>query len=192
MNQKQDRRVRRTKKLLLDGLIDLTKEKSIKDISVRELVDKVDINRSTFYLHYSDIYDMIEKIELELIEEFHQILNSKNVDNIFEEDFLSFIEAVFIVIKDNSNICYSLLSPNGDINFTNKIKSIIIERTNKALHSVLPETISESELKYATSFLVSGCVGLLETWLENNTIGEPKEMADTVYKLVHNCTLIYK
>lgn len=44
-------------------------KKSIKEITVKELVDEVDINRSTFYLHYSDIYQMLESIENELMDE---------------------------------------------------------------------------------------------------------------------------
>ena len=68
--EKMDRRVRRTKTLLLQGLIRLMGEKDIKDISVKELSDLADINRGTFYLHYNDVYDMLSKIEEELFQEF--------------------------------------------------------------------------------------------------------------------------
>lgn len=61
--EKMDRRVRRTKTLLLQGLIQLMDEKDVKDISVKELSDLADINRGTFYLHYSDVYDMLGQIE---------------------------------------------------------------------------------------------------------------------------------
>ena len=60
MEKKTDRRVLRTRKMLLEGLTDLLKEKDIKDISVKELADYADINRCTFYLHYKDVYDMLE------------------------------------------------------------------------------------------------------------------------------------
>ena len=66
MGKNMDRRVRKTRAQLRQGLAELLKEKSIKEITVKELVEKVDINRSTFYLHYTDIYDMMEKIENEL------------------------------------------------------------------------------------------------------------------------------
>ena len=56
-NIKQERRYRRTEALILNGLTTLLQQKSIKEITVRELADLVDINRSTFYLHYTDIYD---------------------------------------------------------------------------------------------------------------------------------------
>ena len=94
MNEKKmDSRVRRTKKLLREGLAQLMQEKSIKKISVRELSDLVEINRGTFYLHYKDIFDLVKGIEDELFEEFEEIVNShealysKNqVDGYFKEN----------------------------------------------------------------------------------------------------------
>ena len=69
MAEKVDRRVRKTKAQLRAGLARLMQKKSIKEITVKELVEEVDINRSTFYLHYTDIYQMLESIEAELMEE---------------------------------------------------------------------------------------------------------------------------
>lgn len=56
--KKEDRRVRRTKKLLSQGLIELMQHKQVKDITVRELAERVDVNRGTFYLYYRDIFDL--------------------------------------------------------------------------------------------------------------------------------------
>jgi len=58
IEQKEDRRVRKTKKALREGLAELLTQKSIQKITVRELTDKVDIHRSTFYANYEDIYDL--------------------------------------------------------------------------------------------------------------------------------------
>lgn len=67
-----DRRVRKTKKLLLDGLTQLMQTKDVSEISVKELSDLVDINRGTFYLHYRDIFDMLNKTEDELFFAFQR------------------------------------------------------------------------------------------------------------------------
>jgi AcrR family transcriptional regulator len=74
--KKMDRRVKKTRTLLKNGLITLMQEKSIKEITVQELVDLVDINRSTFYLHYKDIYDLVEQLEQEVFDSFKDLINN--------------------------------------------------------------------------------------------------------------------
>ena len=76
MAEKTDRRIRKTKAQLRRGLAKLLKEKTIKEITVKELVEEVDINRSTFYLHYTDIYDLLEQTENDLKNEILEIVNN--------------------------------------------------------------------------------------------------------------------
>ena len=75
-NKTTDRRIRKTKNAIKNGLAELLLEKSIGDISVRELTEKVDLNRGTFYLHYKDIFDLVEQIETEMFEELQYIIDS--------------------------------------------------------------------------------------------------------------------
>ena len=61
-----DRRVRKTKKQLRLALMELLVEKSAKSISVRELAERADINRGTFYIHYRDVGDLLQRLEDEM------------------------------------------------------------------------------------------------------------------------------
>ena len=67
---KQDRRVKKTKKILKQALARLLLEKDLKDITVKELTTIADVNRGTFYLHYKDVYDLYEQLENETLNEF--------------------------------------------------------------------------------------------------------------------------
>ena len=80
--KKEDRRVRRTKKLLTQALTQLLQEKQISEITVRELTDLADMNRGTFYLYYRDIFDMLEKIEDSMFEALDDIVSLHQNDDV--------------------------------------------------------------------------------------------------------------
>lgn len=180
-----DRRVRKTKSQLRQGLALLLKEKSIKEITVKELVDTVDINRSTFYLHYTDIYQMLEQIELHLMQEFLDIIKSDNEIPFTEKSF-PFIVDIFNILYNNKDICSSLLGKNGDIAFVTKIENIISEYCLSNIIKLYPN--SKENLKYIHSFCISGCVGIIKNWLENDCPQSSEYMAEMTYTLVTNAT----
>ena len=69
-SEKIDRRIKYTKTLLKNSLVDLMREYPIAKISVKMLCETADINRSTFYAHYSDQFDLLITLEREVITEF--------------------------------------------------------------------------------------------------------------------------
>lgn len=57
----QDRRVRRTRMRLQQAMLELLKEKDARSITVRELTQRADVNRGTFYAHYKDVFDLLDR-----------------------------------------------------------------------------------------------------------------------------------
>lgn len=108
MERKPDRRVRRTRAQLRQGLAQLMGEKSVNEVTVTELVDLVDINRSTFYLHYRDIPHMLECVEQELYDQIRHAME-QTLTGRFEGDTLAFLEDVFSILFANRDICAALL-----------------------------------------------------------------------------------
>lgn len=175
VNESTDRRVRRTKKQLRQCLTKLLEEKSAKDITVRELSDLADINRGTFYLHYKDVFDMIEKIEQEMFEDFHEVLIKHSVFSLNGQPLPMLID-VFHFVADNSDMCRVLLGKNGDLAFTNRLKDLVKERCLNDWMELFNSGKSQHfELFY--SFIVSGCIGILQNWLEQGLKESPEQMA---------------
>lgn len=183
MPVKTDRRIRKTKAQLRTGLAKLLQKKSIKEITVKELVELVDINRSTFYLHYSDIYNMLSSIEEELLGEIRQTILNHPVSP-FNESSFPFIEDIFQILEENKDICCALLGHNGDIAFLHRIESLISDHSLSVLRVTFPETIED--LKYSYSFCLSGCIGLVKTWLTSDTDETPQYMAQLTFRLIMN------
>ena len=116
MQKKTDRRVRKTKSQLKTGLAQLMREKSIREITVKELVDAVDINRSTFYLHYSDIPGLLAEVENEMMEEMQRAIREHPIDP-GKDTVYYFIQDLFHVLDENRQIASALVGPHGDIGF---------------------------------------------------------------------------
>src|SRR5260221_11237122 len=57
--EKRDRRTRKTRQILRDTLLTLLKEKRYDDISVQDIIERADVARSTFYVHYVDKDDLL-------------------------------------------------------------------------------------------------------------------------------------
>ena len=132
MEKKPDRRIRRTKAQLRHGLAQLMAQKSVNEVTVKELVDLVDINRSTFYLHYTDIYNMLESVENELFEEILHTIRTHPVSP-FNENSFPFIEDIFAILFENREICAALLGPHGDIAFLHRIEEMLSHYSLAAL-----------------------------------------------------------
>ena len=66
--KKEDRRVKYTKMVLKESLIDLLSQKDISAITIKQICEEADVNRTTFYTHYADQYDLLRQIEDELLQ----------------------------------------------------------------------------------------------------------------------------
>ena len=189
MAEKEDRRVRKTKAQLREGLAHLMLEKSIKEITVKELVDKVDINRSTFYLHYADIYQMLQQIEEEALENITHILENCPVDFSNNESTLEFVTKFFAILDSDKDLCRALLGPHGDMAFVEQIENLLAGIFLKHLPGTFPK--NDSNLKYAYAFILNGCVGLIKTWLSQPVQESPAHMAELTCRLIENATQGY-
>jgi AcrR family transcriptional regulator len=74
-----DPRILRTRQLLRDAFIELLEEMEIEKISVNRLAERATINRVTFYLHYKDIPDMLDKMADDMIDDIHRVLDQSTV-----------------------------------------------------------------------------------------------------------------
>lgn len=181
MDKRKDRRIRKTQKQLRAGLAKLMKQKCIMEITVKELVDEVDINRSTFYLHYTDIYDMLVRIEGELMDEIIAVIES-HPNVVIGKDEYSYIEDIFKILEENKDICVALLGEYGDLAFVHRMEKLIAEHSIRFFQSQHPEMAEE--LSFAYAFCLSGCVGLLKDWLNGEMLKTPQEMAAITGRMI--------
>lgn len=174
--KKEDRRVRRTKKLLTQALTQLMQEKQINEITVRELTDLADMNRGTFYLYYKDIFDMLEKIEDSMFSTLNDILDLHKKEAAGLET-RPLLKDLFVFIEENKDMVQVLLSPHGDISFLHRLFEVIREKCLQAFPS-LPAEQGEADFDYRYSFLVFGTAGLIRAWVGRGCTESADRMAE--------------
>lgn len=171
-----DRRVRKTKQQFRQGLTDLMKMKSIKDITVKELTEYVDMNRGTFYLHYRDVFDLLEQMEQELLDKMVALFEKYDPRQLAKSPRLIYAD-LFSVIKENSDLCQVLLSTNGDIAFLNQLKTAIYEKC-LSHWSQLSTKKSNPKQEYFAAFILAGYIGLLQFWVDKDMPVSTDELAN--------------
>ena len=157
-------------------------EKPLNNISVREISELADINRGTFYLHYRDIYDMVEKLQNEIFEEFNDIVDSYEPKKNTEELFPMLVK-LFEFLADNAVISNVLIGKNGDAAFVDKLKRVIREKCFANVQNIF-DIKNDDEFNYFYHFIVAGCIGIFSSWLENGMIESPTKMAELTKKLI--------
>ena len=177
-----DRRVRKTRRQLRECLITLLKEKKVQDITVRELTDMADLNRGTFYLHYKDVFDLLEKTEAELQEDFNQLVCKHDAVDLKQRPSVIFNE-IYSLVYDNADLIEILLGENGDLNFVNRLKQLIREKCLKDWMEVF-RSGNAAAFDAFFSFIVSGCIGLVQYWLQTGLKETPEQMAKLTERII--------
>ena len=180
--KKEDRRVRRTKKLLTQALTQLLQEKQINEITVKELTDLADMNRGTFYLYYKDMFDMLEKIEDGMFEALDAIVSPHEHDDVSQQTKPILLD-LFRFIEDNQEMCRVLLSPHGDMNFLHRLNEVVREKCLKAWPNIRKEK-GEADFDYHYSFVVFGCAGVIRAWVNRNCQESAEKMAEMAYGMI--------
>lgn len=181
MTETQDRRIRRTKALLKTALARLLEEKSLNKITVKELVEEADINRSTFYLHYNDIYDLIDEIKKNILTEITSYMTEGAL--IYPDDARSSINELFAYIYKNQALAKVLLGPNGDSDFILLLENIVETYCIKNFMKNTSVT-SPDKLRYICSFCVTGFLGVVKDWAAHDFKEKPEQMTEIAVDFV--------
>jgi AcrR family transcriptional regulator len=176
-----DRRIIRTKRMIRDALTVLMEEKGFEGITVRDLTDRANINRGTFYLHYRDKYDLLEQSEDEIITEIEKLTLQLNLNDAFnynrQDEPFPFIITLFDYLLENSSFMQIILSPKGGGSFQLKLKDLI-KRTfskNILVNLRLEDMLVPAE--FLLAYVSSAHIGVIQHWLKTGMEKSPREMA---------------
>lgn len=177
-----DIRVRRTKKLLRNGIAELGKNKRVSKITVKELTDLVEINRGTFYLHYKDVFDLVESIENELYDEFDREVLSVTPGDILHKP-VDVLEAFFEYFKKHTDIISVLMGENGDAKFVYRFGELMNVKILEIFNNIFPN-MSMEKYNFAYTYGKFGLVGILNCWGRQYPYLSSRQVAEKALGLI--------
>lgn len=157
-----DKRKNYTKKLLDTSLLKFLRKKPLARITIKEICEDVEINRSTYYLYYLDPYDQLNKIEENIFYGMTEYVDSISIQNATNETAqLEIIKGILQYIQDNRNT-FEVLFQNSDTNFQQDILKFFAQR----LFGSKATSFEEIDLKYV--YCSTGSYAIIYSWITYN------------------------
>ena len=175
---KESRRIRYTKMVLRESLMELMKIKPISAISIKEICATADISRSSFYNYYTDQYDLLRKTEEETLAFINSNLNKYEFYKNQKLGALRMVEEVLQYVLDNNKSIYVLFSENGNIDFQ---RTLFISMYEKNILKSLTDNLPDEQTKqYYFLFIVTGTISLIYHWIKNGMDKPIPELAKLI------------
>ncbi|MEA4921161.1 MAG: TetR-like C-terminal domain-containing protein [Clostridiaceae bacterium] len=179
--EKIDRRVKYTKSLLKDSLIKLMQTNPISKISVKMLCEDADINRSTFYSHFDDQYDLLRWIEHGVIADFNAYINEHMLRRETKTTIL-ILKQLLDYAAEDIDLFKVLLSNNGDTEFHEDLMSLVQGKLISDLRA--EKNLSERSAEYLKIFVLATALQIVQKWLQDGMIESNQEIAELISNLL--------
>lgn len=179
--EKENQRVKLTKRIFKDSFIEILKEKSIYNIRVKELCDKAELNRTTFYKYYENIHDVLADVEYDVLKDSEHCINE--IENINESQIKNTIYKLLCNIQRNKDVYYLLLINSADNEFYKKLMKTTIDLLKDKLEQ------SNIDLKetyeYIFSYIIAGTIDIIKKWLCENGKLDANHITNLIYDLAN-------
>lgn len=178
--KKVDTRVQYTKSRLREALLSLLQEKSIDRITIKELCDRAELNRSTFYLHYDSPHALLTELEQKFLEEhrklFYAFWQQGRNQSIMAE--------LFACLRENREFFRIIIGANGDPEFADRL---VLDARDGILDQWQLEfpAYAREDLDYIFDFVLTGSLRLILNWLNDDNGLSATEFSHRMERLGH-------
>jgi len=181
---------RKTKQLIQTSFMSILEKKTFDSITVGDITKTAQINRGTFYLHYTDKFDLLDQIEQQLFEDLgnhiDELQSHYSSTQTFEKGQEQLAATLFSSIKMHSPLIKIFLSNHGRPGFHLRFRDAFSEKVHVNL--VKNESFNATNLKvpmeYYLSFITSAFLGLIEQWIQNGLDKTPDEMTALYIEII--------
>jgi len=180
---------KKTKKLIQTSFMHILQKKPFESITIGNVTEHAHINRGTFYLHYQDKYDLLEKIEQQLFadlgDHIAELQSHYFSIQTFKKGQEQMAARLFAVIELQSPILKILLSDHGRAGFHLRFRDAFTKNVRVNLEKNESFTANLTvPIDYFLSFITSAFLGLIEQWIQNKLDKSPQEMTNLYIDII--------
>lgn len=179
MNKPNNKRSRDTDEAIIRAAFEIMvgKSKPVNKITVREICELAEINRSTFYAHYTDVYDLFEKVEQQISKMLAETVNT----NAQIGGMQAVIEGVFTFIGGYKEF-YQIYKETNRMPSVIRIMTQPFEKQVQQIKSIDYGHGIESEMAYHFDFLSAGVGSMITLWLDTGCKETPHELYEILLR----------
>ena len=181
MEKDRNKKIEKTKANILEALLLLLQHKEINEISIRELTETAHIHRNTFYIHYTDIYDILVEVEENMCRKVKEMTDGKEPTQL-KENLEVVLESVFEYLYQEREKCGLIMRYRGSVSSGKGLVECIFVKYLNAF----PNTFNEASVEFQVQFYycTTGAMGIVRYWMEHDFKESPKRMAALTAKLL--------
>lgn len=175
--KKPDRRVFKTKRAIRNAFAELLSEKDIDKITIKDIADRADINRRTFYSYYSGVYQIIDEIENEICTTLEDALKEMELKKVLENPYEIF-DKLNTIINSDLDFYSHLLKINVNVNLASKIIELLKSEVKASIRNQID--MDDMKLEIMIDYSVSGMISVYQNWFNSDRSKSIEDLAETI------------
>lgn len=178
MNIKDNQRTRLSKRMFQNAVLELLEEKGgIEKISVRELCERAELNRSTFYAHYAEPREVLAEAEEDILNETAGHI--KQIGAQKKGGGKEYVSSFLRYIRENDRVFRVLLVTAADPAFKNRFMQLSL----LSVFEHMQLTMDNEKQQYIYSYLLNGSFGIITQWIRSDYTAAVPELVDLLFTL---------
>lgn len=172
----ENRRVKITKRMLKEALLELLENRALEKITVTDVCANADVNRSTFYGYYQDIGQLLVEIEDDVLNQLP--LSPGGPIAYSDQQFLATLQSFFQYVYENERLFRVLIVQRDSGSFSHRLVNSVMQKYKMPVKR-------ENELleRYACVYCVNGVIGMMKEWIGGGFPISPKDFAREVLQI---------
>jgi len=182
-----DRRARRSRRLLKESLLVLMKRKAFSQISVRDVTDEADMNRGTFYLHYTGTVELLQSLEADLLQELEALIDAHLQETVDRGSVRPLLEPLLDFVVERQETWAVLLDEDDASGISQGLQRLIRKKGAGVVETWFHPQNSQLG-DYLLTFLAWGFIGLLKEWFAKDMALPQEELIAAAQRLADGAT----